>query len=82
MRSMPLSSGTNGLGEQFLTALLDQLGRIQENPDAYAILYRKIRASPMRRFPYIIYYRVMPDRINVIAVQHGHQKPRSWRRRA
>ncbi len=71
-----------GLGEEFLEALLGRLEQIQESPEAWAVLYRKIRACPMRRFPYIIYYRVLADRINIIAVQHGHRNPKEWRRRA
>jgi plasmid stabilization system protein ParE len=70
-----------GLGEEFFSAFLSQLDRIRENPEGGAVLYRKIRACPMRRFPYVIYYRVLPDEINVIAVQHGHRNPRAWRRR-
>ena len=70
------------LGVEFLEALLKQFERIQVNPEAYAILWRQVRASPMRRFPYIIYYRLLADRINVIAVQHGHRNPGAWRRRA
>ncbi len=71
-----------GLGEEFLAAFVEQLERIQDNPEAWAVLYRKVRACPLRRFPYILYFRILPDRINVIAVQHGHRNPRAWRRRA
>jgi plasmid stabilization system protein ParE len=70
------------LGEEFLEALLKQINDIQARPEGWAVLYRKIRACPMRRFPYIIYYRVLPERINVVAVQHGHRSPRAWRSRA
>ena len=71
-----------GLGEEFLAAFLKQLERIQENPEGSAVLYRRVRARSMRRFPYVIYYRLLFDRINVIAVQHGHRNPRAWRHRA
>ncbi len=70
-----------GLGERFLEAILDQLDRIQENPEAHAILYRKTRACPIRGFKYVIYFRLLDDRINIVAVQHGHRNPRAWRRR-
>ena len=43
------------LGEEFLEALFEQLNDIQARPEGWAVLYRKIRACPMRRFPYIIY---------------------------
>ena len=71
-----------GLGEEFLATLVSRLDEIQASPEGWAILYRGIRACPMRRFPYIIYFRVMPDRINVVAVHHGHRSPRAWRSRA
>lgn len=71
-----------GLGEEFLETLLKQLDDIQIRPQGWAVLYRTIRARPMQRFPYILYYRVLPDRINVVAVQHGHRNPRAWRTRA
>jgi toxin ParE1/3/4 len=71
-----------GLGEEFFAAFLEQLDGIQANPEGWAVLYRKIRACTMQRFPYVIYYRMLSDRINIIAVQHGHRDPRAWRRRA
>ncbi len=71
-----------GLGEQFLTALERQLTRIKENPELYAVLYKRTRCGFLRRFPYVVYYRIDVDSIVVIAVQHGHQNPRDWRRRA
>ena len=38
-----------GLGEEFFSAFLSQLDRIREHPEGWAVLYRKIRACPMRR---------------------------------
>jgi plasmid stabilization system protein ParE len=35
----------------------------------------------VKRFPYVVYYRVHPDRIEVIAVLHGSRHPRTWRGR-
>ena len=40
-----------GLGDEFFSALLNQFDLIRENPEGWAILYRKVRACPMRRFP-------------------------------
>jgi plasmid stabilization system protein ParE len=71
-----------GLGEEFLAILLGQLERIQENPEAWAVVYRNIRACPLRRFPYVVYFRIRSDQIEVVAVQHAHRNPRAWRRRA
>ena len=35
----------------------------------------------MQRFPYIIFYREMADRIDVIAIAHGARDPGYWLKR-
>lgn len=70
-----------GLGEQFLEAVREQVARIQDNPALYGVLYQDVRAAPLRRFPYVVYYRAEPSRILVIAVQHGRRSSRSWQGR-
>ena len=71
-----------GLGEEFLSAFLEKLDLICDNPEAWALLFRKIRACTMERFPYVIYFRNLSDRVDIVAVQHGSRHPRNWRRRA
>ena len=70
-----------GLGDQFLVSLRDQVDRIQANPELYGVLHQDVRAAPMRRFPYVVYYRVEADRILVIAVQHGRRSAGAWQGR-
>ena len=70
-----------GLGEKFFSNLLAQLDLIQENPESWALLHRNVRACTIRRFPYVVYYRIFSDRINAVAVLHGHRHPRQWRHR-
>jgi plasmid stabilization system protein ParE len=71
-----------GLGEQFLAVLRKHLTRIQDKPEMYAAVYRDVRCSPMRRFPYVVYYRLESQRIVVLAVQHGRRNPWRWKSRA
>lgn len=33
------------------------------------------------RFPYLVYYRDLPDMIWVAAIAHGRRRPNYWRRR-
>jgi plasmid stabilization system protein ParE len=70
-----------GLGERFLEVLRDQFDQIQANPELYGVLHRDVRAAPLRRFPYVVYYRVETDRILVVAVQHGRRSSRAWQGR-
>jgi plasmid stabilization system protein ParE len=74
-------SPSAGLGSRFIAALQDQIARIQGNPSSYAVVHHDVRASSVRRFPYVVYYRVEPSRVAIIAVQHGRRDWSHWQRR-
>jgi plasmid stabilization system protein ParE len=67
-----------GLGDDFLAALDDVFARLQQTPEAHQIIYRDVRRALLRRFPYSVYYRVHPDRVEIIAVQHSRRDPARW----
>lgn len=71
----------SGLGDRYLQSLRDLLDRIDQSPEAHAIIHRDVRAACMRRFPYVAYYRVEQDRTVVIAVMHGRRAAREWQAR-
>jgi plasmid stabilization system protein ParE len=58
------------------------IARIEAMPELYAVALKNIRRGKLRRFPYLIYYRVLSDRIEVIGVFHGSRDPRAWQERA
>jgi hypothetical protein len=35
----------------------------------------------MRRFPYVLIYRIEPKRVLIVAVAHQHQEPGYWTKR-
>jgi toxin ParE1/3/4 len=70
-----------GLGEEFLAAVRAAVSRIEAHPKAFAIFYRRARACPLNRFPFIIYYRIDPGPILVVAVLHGRRSRRKLRGR-
>ena len=70
-----------GLGEAFGVAVDEVVIRIQAMPEMYAKGFRDIRRGKLRTFPYLIYYRVLSDRIEVIAVIHGSRNPKLWQER-
>lgn len=70
-----------GLGVEFLTAVDEVFDRIRENPELYAPEYKSVRRAGLNRFPYVAYFRIVNDAIEVIAVQHGGRSPRRWRSR-
>jgi plasmid stabilization system protein ParE len=71
-----------GLGGEFLTAVEDVFVRICEFPESYAAEYRGVRRAGLRRFPYVVYYRIRGGSVEVLAVLHGSRHSRAWRSRA
>ena len=71
-----------GLGDEFIEAVDELLSRINAMPELYAVVLQGVRRAKLRRFPYLAYYRVLADRIELIAVLHGGRDPRVWQGRA
>ena len=50
----------SGLGDRFLEAVRQRVDAIRTNPALYGEVFETIRAAPLRRFPYVVYYRIEP----------------------
>ncbi len=67
-----------GLGCRFSSAVRDQVLRIQNGPEIYGTVHQDVRAACLRRFPYVVYYRIDADQVVIIAVQHGSRDWSHW----
>lgn len=74
-------SQQEGLGFVFATRALAMLENIGESPNLYGIVWEDVRAAKIRRHPYIIYYRVLSDRVETLAIVHGSRDPSVWKER-
>ena len=70
-----------GLGEVFAQALGQLITRIESMPRMYPVAYRDARRAKIGRFPYLVYYRVLESKIEILAVLHGRRDPEIWRHR-
>lgn len=70
-----------GLGDRFLEAVRQAVGRVEGNPAQYGEVAPGIRACPTRKFPFVVYYRADPSHVVVIAVRHGRDDPAIWQGR-
>jgi plasmid stabilization system protein ParE len=52
-----------GLGDDFLDCVDEKINQIQQTPKLYAIVRKDIRRAVIQRFPYVIYYRLVLNRI-------------------
>ena len=70
-----------GLGEQFVLALDALIERIRTVPQQFPRVRRDVRKARLFRFPFAVYFRVIAEEVEVIAVIHQHRDPRTWQRR-
>jgi toxin ParE1/3/4 len=64
--------------EAFYLELEKALTAIQASPDSWADYLRGTRRYLLKRFPFVIVYRVTEHRIEIVAVAHGHRRPGYW----
>jgi plasmid stabilization system protein ParE len=57
------------------------MSRIHERPMMYDLVWEDVRGCRLRQFPYLIYFRVLSDRIEVLAALHGSRDPVVWQER-
>jgi plasmid stabilization system protein ParE len=69
------------LGDEFLDCIDETLNQICLIPESYPVVYRDIRRSVVKRFPYAVYYRIVSSRVIVTAIFHGRRDPKSWQAR-
>ena len=68
-----------GLGVQFLDTVGATVAEIATQPALGAPVDEATRRRVLRRFPYVIFYRVAGDLITVAAVAHAKRAPDYWR---
>jgi toxin ParE1/3/4 len=70
-----------GLGVEFESAVRAALKRIQTSPELHPLQKNGARKFVMDRFPFIIHYMELPDKIWAVAFAHTSRKPGYWLRR-
>jgi toxin ParE1/3/4 len=71
-----------GLGFEFVDEVKAVIQRVESNPLSFAIAYRTTRICLVKRFPYIVVFRILADVLEVLAVIHGHRDPEVWKARS
>ncbi len=73
----------SGLGERFLAAIAEVVDRIAEHPGLFPRWRddRPFRRAVVDRFPYLVFYVDLDDRVRVLAIAHARRRPGYWLRR-
>lgn len=70
-----------GLGDRFTVLLGETLEQIATTPELFGLIEYDVRAVRIRRLRYIVYYMVMTNQIEVLAVLHGARDAGIWQAR-
>jgi len=70
-----------GLGAKFTQRLRDVLERIEAMPQLYGVIAQDVRAARLRKFRYIVYYVLLLERVEVLAVLHSSRHSSAWQSR-
>jgi len=52
--------------------------RIGDNPLHYPAVYGEVRHALVHGFRHVIFFRILPDSIQVIAILHSSRDPQHW----
>ncbi len=74
-----LEARGEGLGDRFLEDLERLYRRLETFPESCRAVLPRIRQGSLRVFPYAVYYTVLEDSIEVLAVVHFKRHENAWR---
>ena len=70
-----------GLGNRSARSVTTALDAIAFSPKIYGKVGRQVRASLVRSFPFVVYFRELPSFVEVVAVIHAKRNPKDWKLR-
>jgi toxin ParE1/3/4 len=76
-----MTNDAPALCEEFIYEVEQAVARAAATPARYPIVFRDVRRTVARRFPYSIYFRVRGETLIVLGVFHGRRAPLVWQRR-
>ena len=71
----------NGLGSEFILAVDAELNSIKRTPAMYPKVYKDFRRAVINSFPYGIFYIIINNTINILAVFLLSRNPESFKKR-
>ena len=68
-----LEQSKAGLGAQFAARVREVLEGIEAMPEMYGVIWQDVRAARLKKFRFVVYYVVFPDRVEVLAVMQDRK---------
>jgi hypothetical protein len=67
-----------GLGDEFIADYVAAILRIQDNPLLFAVAQNGLRPCRLKRFPYIIHFKINGDDLLIVALMRGGRDDSSF----
>ena len=68
-------AGGPEIADEFYSELWSFLHKAVNSPEGYAIRERDIRRVNLDRFPFHFLYRIVDERVRILAVRHHRRRP-------
>jgi plasmid stabilization system protein ParE len=69
------------VASRFVQQVTNAVRLIAEAPQRWPSYSLNTRKFVVRRFPFLVIYRELPDVIQVLAIAHAHRRPGYWKNR-
>lgn len=66
---------------EFLLSIEEMLTRIEENPKIFPVRIKTLRGAPLKRFPFLILYRIIDSTVVIVAIANTNMDPMRWENR-
>ena len=69
-----------GLGVEFVAIVDQALQSVLEHPEACPLWRpdRPYRKHPLKRFPYVVFFRIDSETVVIVAAAHAKRRPGYW----
>ena len=67
------------LGDQFLRCVNKCIQSVEERPEMYPVVYRRMRRALVETFPYQVLYEIDPTEVVVYAIYPCSRDPKGWK---
>lgn len=72
---------SDGLGARFLAHLREAINKLRTHPLAFGISFKDMRKIQLDTFPYLIFYKVVGNQVNIYGIVHAKRKPSYYKRK-
>lgn len=69
-----------GLGDRLRAAVDERLDAIAASPERFGRAFEDFRFARVKRFPYLVLFRIRQSVVQIVGVFHTASDPSKWRR--